>query len=144
MGLREIEGALHARFATLGYAYVAYPNGPKVEPPAYSMNFSLFTIYGDTLAAGLGHEALDRHQGIFQVTVRCPLNDSFGNPAGTYALNAALDAVRAAFAKGTSLGYPAAAPTHYVHCQVPTARHLGNLGDGWYTAVVRVPFTQDD
>lgn len=142
MGRLEIEGALHAKFATLGYTYVSYPNGPVVDP-GLNINFSLFTVYGDSEAAGIGNNAPDRHKGFFQVTIRGPLVDATGNPTGTYAIMAAADAVALAFKKGTSCGYPAAAPTSYVHCQVPTVRHLGSLGDGWYTVVVRVPFTSD-
>lgn len=143
MSRAGIESAFLEKFATLGYTYVSLPNGPKVESPATSMNYSLSVIYGDSEAAGLGAAAANRHNGYLQILVRAPLTTASGDAAGTYEVNSSVDVIEAAFKKGTSLQYPSVTPTTFVHCQVPSTRILGNLGDSWYTVAIRVPFTSD-
>jgi hypothetical protein len=148
MGQLNAERAFHAAFAALGYTYVSYPNGPKLNLPsapipASTIWYSLFTLYSKAAAVGLGSSII-RYPGLFQVTIKAPSADANGNPYGTYAIAAAAEAVAAAFKLGTSIAYPTGTPVAYVHCEEPTITHIGNVEPEWYTVVVRVPFRMDN
>lgn len=143
MAQMDIERALFAAFATLGYSYVSYPNGPKVTPAATDLNYSVSVMYAPAHAAGTGASAYDRYTGIFQALVRCPLIDSVGNPAGTYAGATQAEVIKAKFKRGASFYYPATGDATYVHCKTPTIEHLGNLDGAWYTIAVSVPWWAD-
>ena len=139
----DAESALFERFGTLSYTYVSYPNGPKIESPSTSINYSLAIIYGDGNSVGLGTDAATRYRGIFQVTIRVPVTSATGDAVGLYDAKVSASAIMALFKRGTSIGYPAAAPETYIHCGSPTSVHLGNVTPEWYTIVVRVPFWED-
>jgi hypothetical protein len=130
MGQSDIERALNTKFATLGYTFVSYPNGPVVDP-GIVQNYSVTTLYGEGLADAVGSNAANRFVGIYQVTVRCPADGT-----GVYAGMTSVNAILTAFTLGTILTYG----TAQVHCKMSLVRHFGLLGDSWYTLVVRIPF----
>jgi hypothetical protein len=134
----DAEKALNAKFASLGYTYVSWPSGPKITPPADAVNYSVATLYGQTVAAAVGYDAQKRALGLYQVTIRCPETGS-----GTSVAIDAAEAVVAAFPRGTTLPYPVAAPTVHVNVRDATITHLGNVTEEWYTVVVRIPFRMD-
>ena len=144
MGQPDIESALMAKFSTLGFTYVAYPNGPVEEIPATSMNFALSILYANADPAAIGASSADRYDGIFRVTIRVPLSQANANPVWLNAAYTAINTIMAAYKKGTSIGYPTAAPTTYVHCQVPKMTHIGSGVDkSWYSIVISIPWWSD-
>jgi hypothetical protein len=148
VGQPNAKRAFHAAFGALGYTYVSYPNGPKLNTPASpipaeTLWYSLHTLSSQPNARGLG-DATIRYQGLFQVTIRAPVTDTFGNPFGTYLIDAAAETIATAFKLGTQLGYPLGNPTVYAHCGVPETIDLGNIEPEWYTVVVRIPFWLDN
>jgi len=148
MGQLNAERAFYAAFALLGYAYVSYPGGPKLNLPtapipASTIWYELDTLYSNPNPVGLGSPII-RYPGLFQVRVNAPNADANGNPYGTYAVNASAEAVATAFKLGTSLSYPTVNPVAFVHCDEPGIVHLGNMKPEWYTVVVRIPFRLDN
>lgn len=139
----DVESALLAKYSTLGYdAVTSFPNGPSISFPITTMNFSVEIIFADSAVAA-GNFAADRHKGTMQVTIRVPKVDTAGNPVGTYPAYTSADAIATAFKRGTSVGYPTAAPTQYVHMYTPVIRHFPKASDTWYIMVVRVEFWAD-
>jgi hypothetical protein len=144
MGQPNAKRAFHTAFATLGYTYVSYPNGPKMNTPAHpipadTLWFVLHTLSSAPTARGLGDPTI-RYKGLFQVTIKSPVTGANALPFGTNALDAAVDAIVARFKLGTSLPYGAV----FAHCEEPQTTELGNVEPEWYTAIVRIPFWMDD
>lgn len=144
MAQLDAERAFYTAFGALGYSYVSYPNGEVLNTaaspiPAETLWYVLDTLYANSLAAGAG-DTYTWHKGIFQVTVRGPVTDSFGNPFGTYAIGSRAETIALAFKLGTSLPYPASTPTAWAQCEEPTIIHRGKVEPDWYTVVVSIPF----
>lgn len=139
----DIEAALTEAFVAQGHdpTDTAFPNGPSLSTTA--LNYTLDFLYADGQAAALGLNAADRHLGLFQVTIRGPVQTATGDAAGMYANRTAASAVSLAFKRGTVFPYPVLTPAVYVHTQTPTITHLGKVTPEWYTTVVRIPFWAD-
>lgn len=148
MGQLNAERAFYTAFAALGYTYVSYPNGPILNTPANpipanTLWYELDTLYSNPNAVGLGSPIV-RYPGLFQVRIKAPVTDSFGNPYGTAIVAASAETIAATFKLGTSIPYPVSAPVAYVYCNEPSIVHLGKMEPEWYTVVVRIPFRLDN
>jgi hypothetical protein len=147
MAQLDAERAFYAAFGALAYPYVSFPNGPKLNTPsdpipADTLWHVLDTLYATSKAVGAGDQTI-RYTGLFQVAVKAPVTDSFGNPFGTFAVGARAELIASTFKLGTSLPYPVGTPTSFAHCEEPTITHLGNVEPEWYTVIIRIPFHMD-
>ena len=145
MAQLDAERAFYTAFAALAYPYVSYPNGEKINTvaspiPANTLWYALDTLYSNSVAVGIGNNTPIRYRGLFQVAIRAPVTDSFGNPFGTYAVGTRAEEIALAFKLGTSLPYPVVTPTAWAQCEEATITHLGNVEPEWYTVIVRIPF----
>lgn len=131
-----IEQAFFDSFSDFGYTYVDYPNGAQSDIPSTAINYAVSIIYADGAPTGIGADSTDRYRGIFQVTIRAPLLNTNGDPAGTYEAGVQAAVIANRYKKGTSISYPVVSPTTYVHCKTPIIKHLGNIDDTWYYIVI--------
>jgi hypothetical protein len=143
MGQLDAERAFFTAFAALGYGYVSYPNGPELNTPAAPIPagtiwYELDVLYAKPKAVGIGSPTV-RYIGLYQVTLRAPTADAFGNPFGTYAIGSAAETIAAAFKLATPLPYGSVVS----HCEEPVIVHLGKVVPEWYSVVVRIPFWMD-
>ena len=144
MSQLDAERAFYTAFSALGKTYVSYPNGvilntPSNPIPVETLWYVLDVLYGKPSVISLGSSQI-RYAGVFQITIKSPVVDTYGNAYGTYAIGVDAYSLASSFKLGTDLPYL----TKHVRCEEPIITHLGKIEPEWYTVVVRIPFRMDD